>query len=44
MSRSYYSEYVNHCMRFYARHSGTTFNNKTDKINWLACHKGISEF
>lgn len=39
MARTFYSEYVRHCLRFYARHPNPTFSNETDKENWLVCDK-----
>lgn len=31
MSRTFYSEYVNHCLRFYARHDRPKFHSEADK-------------
>ena len=40
MSRRYYSEYVSHCLRFYARNQGAMeFNSTVDRENWTACNK-----
>lgn len=44
MARSYYSNFVEHCMRFYARYPDPKFKTKTDKLNWFACKKAIFEF
>ena len=33
MSRTFYSEYVNHCLRFYARHDRPKFHSEADKHN-----------
>ena len=42
MNRAFYSEYVRHCMRFYARNTEKPrFNTEVDKNNWYACHKAI---
>lgn len=42
MSRPFYSEYVRHCMRFYARNlTNPTFKTHVDKMNWEACHAEI---
>lgn len=40
MSRPFYSEYVKHCLRFYARNciEQPKFKSDVDKANWLACH------
>ena len=42
--RTFYSEYVQHCMRFYARHPHPTFRSETDKQNWNVCDSVIKEF
>lgn len=44
MSRSFYSEYVNHCMRFYARHPKAKFHSEADKHNWAACEDALNTF
>lgn len=44
MSRSFYSEYVNHCMRFYARHPKAKFHSEADKHNWVACEDALNTF
>ena len=45
MSRAFYSEYVNHCMRFYARHDRPAkFRSEADKQNWLACDSALKTF
>ena len=45
MTKKYYSEYVRHALRFYARNTNEThFNNKVDKNNWYACHKAIAPY
>ena len=44
MSRAFYSEYVHHCLRFYARHPKPTFRNDADKKNWSACESALQEF
>lgn len=46
MSRAFYSEYVNHCLRFYTRCPKPKFKSNVDKHNWIACDnafKGFSE-
>lgn len=43
MARAFYTEYVNHCMRFYTRHSLCT-DNSIDVLNWQACEKALSDF
>lgn len=44
MARAFYSEYVNHCLRFYARHRNPKFNSAADKNNWLACKSALEGF
>lgn len=44
MARAVYTEYVNHCMRFYTRHSKLNTNNLTDILNWQACEKALDKF
>lgn len=44
MSRTFYSEYVNHCLRFYARHEKPSFHSDADKKNWLACESALKGF
>lgn len=42
MSRAFYSEYVRHCLRFYARNLDIShFNTKVDKDNWYSCDSVI---
>ena len=45
MNRPYYSEYVRHCARFYARNiHKPPFKTEVDKNNWYACHKAIERY
>lgn len=45
MNRPFYSEYVRHCMRFYARNLiKPRFNTEVDKNNWYACDKAIERY
>ncbi len=44
MARTFYSEYVTHCMRFYARHPDPRFKTDADKKNWLACDNALKQF
>ena len=45
MNRPFYSEYVRHCLRFYARNLEIRhFNTEVDKNNWWACDKVIKEY
>ena len=42
--RTFYSEYVQHCMRFYARHTNPKFRSDADKKNWFACDSALKGF
>lgn len=42
--KPYYSDYIRHCMRFYARHPQPKFRSDIDKQNWNACDKAMKEF
>ena len=42
--RTFYSEYVQHCMRFYARHPSPKFRSDADKQNWKACESALDSF
>ena len=45
MTRPFYSEYVRHCMRFYARNTEKPrFNTEVDKNNWYACHRALDNY
>lgn len=44
MARAFYSEYVNHCLRFYARHPKPNFHSAADKNNWSACDNALKGF
>ena len=39
MSRTFYSDYTKHALRFYARYSERPerFNTEVDEANWTAC-------
>lgn len=42
MNRPFYSEYVRHCMRFYARNIDKThFKTMVDCNNWDACRRAM---
>lgn len=42
--RTFYFEYVQHCMRFYARHPRPKFRSDADKQNWNACDSAMKGF
>lgn len=45
MARNFYSAYIEHCMRFYARYSKPNhFRSDADKKNWIACENALNEF
>lgn len=44
MNRPFYTEYVRHCMRFYARNRKPRFNTEVDKNNWCACDRAIGGY
>ena len=44
MPRTFYTEYVSHCLRFYARHPNPIFLSEADKYNWIACKNALKEF
>lgn len=44
MSRVFYSEYVRHCLRFYARYGNPRFCTEADKRNWMACEEAFDTF
>ena len=37
MSKSFYSDYISHCLRFYCRNQQAVAMSACDKKNWLAC-------
>lgn len=37
MSKPYYSDYVTHMLRYYARHDKKYSDNKISKLNWIVC-------
>lgn len=44
MSRTYYTDYVRHALRFYSRNhkARPDFRNDADKQNWLSCDSVLS--
>ena len=45
MIKPYYSDYVRHAIRFYARYlKPDRFKNKVDQSNWYACHNVIKSY
>lgn len=40
--KTFYSDYIAHCLRFYARHQKVDrFRSSADQQNWLACESVI---
>ena len=45
MNRPFYTEYVRHCLRFYARNiNKLIFNTEVDRNNWFACQRALWQF
>lgn len=46
MSRTYYTDYVRHALRFYSRNCDKqpTFNTDVDKDNWMSCHSVLKNY
>jgi hypothetical protein len=44
MSKHFYTEYVRHCLRYYARNRKPRFNTEVDKNNWNACYRAIERY
>lgn len=42
--KAYYSDYIQHCMRFYARNPRPKFHSDADKQNWYACENVLRGF
>jgi len=42
--KTFYSDYVQHCMRFFARYTRPKFRSNADKENWNACASAIKGF
>lgn len=42
--KSYYSDYVRHCMKYYIAHPDGDFQNGIDKANWHACDEALKKF
>lgn len=44
MSKRFYSDYVNHCLRFYVRHPFPKYHSFADKENWITCDNVLNNF
>lgn len=45
MSRTYYTDYVRHALRFYTRNSiKPRFKSDVDKANWVSCQSAFKKY
>ncbi len=44
MTRTHYSDYVQHCLRFYARYENPKFRSEAEKHDWSACERAFEGF
>lgn len=44
MRRTFYSDYVQHCMRFYSKYPEPVFYNDVGRQNWKACERALKGF
>ena len=44
MTKACYSDYANHCLRFYAHHNQPKFEKEVDEKNWTACDKVLNTY
>lgn len=45
MAKTFYTDYVQHCMRFFSRYPKPNhFRSEADKKNWNACNMALKEF
>lgn len=44
MGHRHYSDYVAHCLRFYARYKNPTFTSKASEYDWQACKEALLTF
>ena len=42
--KTFYSDYAQHCMRFYARHPNPKFHSDLEKLNWKVCGHVLKDF
>ena len=43
MAKTYISDYVEHCMKYYVRYDNPIFCNEVDRINWNTCDKALAK-
>lgn len=43
MSRNYYSDYADHCLKFYFVVAEPVFHNEIDRLDWAAVHSVMTE-
>lgn len=44
MAKSHYSNYCEHCLRFYSRHKNPVFTSESDRLSWNACKNALHNF
>lgn len=44
MAKSHYSNYCEHCLRFYSRYKNPVFTSESDKLSWHACKNALDKF
>lgn len=44
MSKAFYSDFANHCLRFYTRHPNPDFHNDADRKNWEVCRDVLTAY
>ena len=42
--KTFYSDMVTHCLKFYVRHRDPKFRSDADKKNWYACENALKSF
>ena len=43
MARMYFSDFTDHCLKFYFRHSHPNFHSDVDRLDWQAAESTISK-
>lgn len=44
MNKTFYSEFVKHCLKFHVKHPRPIFHSEADKKNWNACDSALKTF
>lgn len=42
--KTFYSDYADHCMKFYVRYRKPDFHNEIAKNDWMACDTALASF